>query len=216
MRCRVGRTFLLLISAAAVFLGVLFLFPTSKPKPTWTASDHTPIPADFLYAMFPLNNAVGLFDVPDGSPVDTLRRAVVNSQEEIEAGGWVKVRNPNKPGWVRLGDLGCLPPPEASADYFGAFVSEYRSGPGNEFRSATIDIRTDSAGVTTAKLHLRIDDDHVEEFVYQILSGAAKPLEMYRYFGPGVALKSVVPAILTGAVAAAIVMVGGFAVSRRR
>jgi hypothetical protein len=166
--------------------------------------------------MFPVNNAVEIRDLPDGAVIGTLRRAVVNSQEEIDAGGWARVHDASTSAWVRISDLSYLSPSDVDTDYFGAFVAAYQSRTPNSFRDATLDLRIDSSGVTTATLRLRPDDDHVEIYAYEVAGGRAHPTEMTRYFGPGQTMKSVGPVVIAASAAAAFFAIAAAATGRRR
>jgi len=197
----------------AAFRVTLLAIPESKLKPDWVASSGEPPPRDFLYAMFPVNSGVPLRDAPDGKPVSVLGRAVVNSQEEVDAGGWIGVLGGSDPAWVALSDLSCLPPADASTDYFGSFVSAYQSRDPSDYRNARLNFRRERSGTTTATLRIS-QDDHWQAYVYQVSSGPPKPLEMYRVFGPGEVFKNL-DRNLAATGAAAVFLIGVGALRRR-
>ncbi len=212
----VKRALFRLAAAFVVFVGVLFLFPAGKAKPTWTSSDDTRVPDDFLFAMFPISSTVDLFDTPDGAPVGTLGRAVVNSQSEIKSDGWIRVNNGGTPASVRLSDLSYLPPPDSIVDYFAAFDAAYRARALNQSASARLDRRTDSAGITTATLHLRPDDDHVEHYVYRVATDNVQPISMTRSFGPADAMRTLGSILVASLAAAGVFVIARFARRRLR
>lgn len=192
-----SSTGLLRLVAWAVFaivsisLSVLIVFaivPEREPVPAWEASSGSPTPRDFLYVMFPVDDSVPLCDSASGNPVGTLSRAVTNSREELDAGGWVSINEPNGPLWVELSKLEFSS--SKSAVYFAAFEANYASRSPVPFRHASLDFRHDSPGLTIATLELRPDDDHVERYVYDIGPSGVTPQAMYRIFGPGEALKN--------------------------
>jgi hypothetical protein len=178
------------LSSALIFWLVLAAIPAPQPAPRWTAASGDPVPDSFLYAMFPLNNAVPLCDAPDGKPVAKLTRAVANSQREIDAGGWVQVQDANVATWVALDNLVYSPAPGDTTDYFDAFVTAHRARAPGDFRSATLELHTEPNQVTIATLRLS-QDDHWQKYVYQVSPGPPKPLEMYSASGPGEALRAV-------------------------
>jgi hypothetical protein len=203
-------------SGVLTFIGVAALQLRSGAHPTWVARGGEPVPSDFCYAMFPAHNAVPKFDAPNGAPIGVVDRALVNSQAERDAGGFVRMNDPKGTAWVRMDDLGFVPPDASSLDYFAAFKAEYAASAPGEFRSATLKLDTERGGMTRATLRLRPDDDHVEIYVYDISNGRATAVQMTRYFGPAVALGSVVPAAVVGCAVAGIVSTIMLIVGRRR
>lgn len=197
---------LLLLAAAAIFIAVLSLIPTPKPTPAWTSSSGAPTPPDFLYAMFPTDSAVPLYDSPGDRPVATLNRAVVNSQREIDAGGWVQVLDPGGPYAAELSKLDYLPQPNASPGrLFAAFETSYRARNPADARSASLTLDRAASGVTTARLRLH-QNDHWQEYIYDATPGHATPREMYQVFGPGEAFRDIGRLILASAAAIAFVI----------
>lgn len=213
-----GWIVVVLIGAVVVFRVVFSVIPETKSKPTWVSSSGAPTPANFLYAMFPADSAVPLCDSPGGKPVAILARAVVNSQEEIDAGGWVQVQEPGGPYAVQLSRLDYVPPPSASADYFAAFVSAYKARDPGKYRDARFEIQSGSSGVATARLHLR-QGDHLQDYVYEVSPGRATPREMRVVFGPGEAVADIGRFILAvGAAIGFLILagVGSIVVAMRR
>jgi hypothetical protein len=207
-----------LIGAVVVFGVVFSIIPETKSKPTWVSSSGVPTPANFLYAMFPADSAVPLCDSPGGKPVAILARAVVNSQEEINAGGWVQVQEPGGPYAVQLSRLDYAPPLNASADYFAAFVSAYQARDPAGDRHARLEIQRDPSGVASARLHLR-QGDHLQDYVYEVSPGRATPREMRVVFGPGEAVADIGRFILAvGAAIGFLILagVGSIVVAMRR
>ncbi len=167
----------LLVGPVVVFVAAAFIGATvMKPGPAWTAASGGPVPARFEYAMFPVNATVARYNAPDGAPVGVLDRAVVNSQHEIDAGGWIRVLSPAGDTWVRLSDLAYLPPTGATVDYFAAFGAVYRAEMGDEYGRASLKLENTSPGTTTVTLHLG-QDDHAQTYVYDVSKGLAIPKE---------------------------------------
>lgn len=180
------RLCMYVLAPVGLFIAV-FEVSSVPVRPAWTAAGSTPTPGRFLYAMFPVAPDVPLRDAPAGKVVGTLTRAVVNSQEEITAGGWVAVRDAGSTSWVELSKLAYLPPPGASVDYFKAFEAAYVARDPGDYRSASLTL--EPGAKVTAKATLRLgQDDYWEKYVYEISSGSARPVEMYLVFGPGQAL----------------------------
>lgn len=180
---------LLLLGSVLVFAAILVLYPKHPPDPAWQASSGDPVPAEFLYAMFPANANVPIANTPGGTPTGVLTRALVNSQAEIDAGGWVQLQDAAASGWVPLSELRFEPPANSGVDYFAAFNAAYQARAPGDRRGASLNFGPDPSGVQMATLRLK-QENHWQEYVYLISAGKAKPLEMYRIFGPGEALRN--------------------------
>jgi hypothetical protein len=187
----------LAVCAAVVLLGPIVVFVAAASasmvfitsEPAWTAASGEPVPAKFEYAMFPINATVALHDAPDGTPVRVLDRAVVNSQREIDAGGWIRVLNPAGDTWVRLSELAYLPPAGATVDYFAAFAAVYPAQIADEFGNASLKLESASMGTTLITLRLG-QDDHAQSYVYEVSNGHASP-KRYTESGIGDGLRAV-------------------------
>ena len=138
--------------AALVWGGVFqltrFLLPSVKAQRTWSAADNTPIPGDFLFLMFPVDDSVPLYDSPGGKKVGVLKRALGNDYGELHDSQWIQVPadvKGEKSTYARLSDLrylssvvaGTAPPlpegvsPASRVNYVGAFAKVYMArGPG--------------------------------------------------------------------------------------
>lgn len=162
-----------------------------------------------MYAMFPFDNSVPLLDSPGGTQVATLTRAVVNSQVEIDAGGWVQVLETDGARVVELGRLDYVPPAGEIQEHFAAFAGLYAARDPNGFHTATIEVQNVGSAPTTVRLQLR-QDDHWQEYVYDAAPGRATPREMYRVFGPAAALRQFGRVCLALALAVTV-----FAIARR-
>lgn len=184
---RVGLVACLLLGALVVFRVVYAMVPPSKPVPSWVSTSGLPPPLDFLYVMFPSDDAVPLFSGPDGEQAGVLERAVTNTQQEISGGRWVAVQDPNGQHWVQLSRLEYLPPPGANRDYVAAFVAAYKARAPGEQRDAKVEFHPVGKGVTNVRLHLR-QEDHWQDYIYDVSSGRATPREMNLVFGPGEAI----------------------------
>ncbi|HYD00914.1 MAG TPA: hypothetical protein VEB22_06775 [Phycisphaerales bacterium] len=121
----------------------LRLLPGASLQRTWSAADGTPVPNDFLFLMFPVDDAVPLYDSPGGKRVGVLRRALGNDHQEITESQWIQVpadKRGDPPAFVRLSDLrylsanvlGTAPPLnevpiDQRVNYVGAFAKAYMS-----------------------------------------------------------------------------------------
>ena len=119
----------------------LHLLPGASLQRTWSAADGTPVPNDFLFLMFPVDDAVALYDSPGGKRVGILRRALGNDYQEITQSQWIQVPGDQRgdpPAFVRLSDLrylsanvlGTAPPLnevpiDQRVNYVGAFAKAY-------------------------------------------------------------------------------------------
>ncbi len=178
----------LLLLAVVLLVGPVVVFVASASvaiitsEPTWSASSGAAVPPDFAYAMFPVNAAVAWHSAPDGAAVGVLDRAVVNSQREIDAGGWIRVLNPAGDTWVRLNDLAYLPPTGAKVDYFAAFAAVYPAQMPDGYGRASLKLESASPGTTIVTLHLS-QDDYAQTHVYDVSNGIATPK---KYFESGI------------------------------
>lgn len=188
---RMKRALILVVPPLLAFFGVLAVVPPSRAKPDWTAAAGTPTPSSFCYAMFPARPDVPLYDTPNGVVVGTLSRAMVNSQEELDAGGQVELVDRTATSWVKVDDLRFEKPSDAMEVDFAAFDVEYRAKAPNGFRHASLAFTTQQLGSTRFTLRLT-DDDNYEVYVYDVIAGKPHAMEMYRVFGPGLALQDLV------------------------
>lgn len=177
----------------AVFLALVFVGPIVvffavasacmvflTPEPAWTAASGEPVPAKFLYAMFPVNATVAVHDAPDGTPMGVLDRAVVNSQREIDAGGWVRVLSPAGDTWVRLSELTYVQPAGTTVDYFAAFAAVYPAQMADGYGKASMTLEIANTGIETVTLHLSQDqEDDRQTYIYELSQAGVKPVEMY-------------------------------------
>jgi hypothetical protein len=199
---------LTLIGAVVVFSVVFSAIPDDNLKPSWTASSGAPTPPEFHYAMFPVNATVPLCDAPSGKPVGVLARALVNSQAEIDAGGWVRVLDPAGVTWAPMTELRYLPVSNASEDYFEPFRTAYQARDPSGFRSASLRLREDSSGVTIATLRLS-QDDYWQSYVYEVSEDRVRPLEMHLVSGVSQGLAAFGRSVFAlGAVVIYLVVVG--------
>jgi hypothetical protein len=194
----------ILIATIAVFRVTLLFIPPAAPTPSWSSASGDPVPPEFCYVMFPASTSVPMRDAPPSSPtskpIGTLQRAVVNSQEEIDAGGWVAVQSSSSVGWVQIDDLIYLPPAASTTDLFGGFVAAYRALDSDPFCDASFDLSQTPGGPTIANLRLR-DDDHWQEYRYEITPAGPRPIEMYKVFGPALAMEDLGRVVIAAAAA---------------
>lgn len=181
---------LVFAGAALGFVAALMVLPIGRQAPSWSSSDGSATPPDFLYAMFPVNHSVPLYDSPGGTRVAILSRAVVNSQAEIVSGGWVQVHDSGGLRFVELATLDYLPGQNADPDSFKAFASSYQARDAAEHRGATLEIQPTASGIATARLRIE-QENHWQEYVYDVVPGKATPRRMCTVFGPGAALQGV-------------------------
>jgi len=116
------------------------------------------------------------YDAPDGQQVEMLTRALVNSQKEVDAGGWVEARDPGKVTWVRLSELRFVPPPNAGV-YFDRFVAVYRERNPPYYQNATCSFEAAAPGETRATLRMQ-NDRRTTEYSYLISASGVRPLSM--------------------------------------
>jgi hypothetical protein len=147
--------------------------------------------------MFPVVSAVALCASPGGASVGSLKRALVNSHDEVRAGGWVAIGDGGSTAWAPLNRL-TFAPPTNYRDLFQGFILAYKARAPDEYRSASMRLRVVS-GVTTIRLRLWPDDDHWADFVYELTPDAPRPIEMYEVFGPAsIGLRQVLSALGAG------------------
>ena len=201
-----------------IFYLALSISPAMHPRPLWTASSGKTVPPAFLFVMYPAHDAVPLYDHPGANKVGTLTRAVANSRHELDTNGqgWIEVRIPGEGGsrWVQLADLRFEQPPNAKVDYFEAYAKANPSIYHNEFAAASLSKKSSGDGAQSFTFRRDPDDDHVEEYVYRVRAGIPEPLEMYTYFGPGLALSSL-PWFFGAMLAAALAAVAALLLARR-
>lgn len=177
-------------------------------RPNWTAASGEAVPENFQYVMFPTHEDVRRHDAPDGARIGTLDRAVVNSQAEIEAGGWVRVLGAESDSWVKLSELAYLPPSGANVDYFAAYAKVYREQIERGSGRATLEItgQAERNAIITLRLAQEQDDD-AQKYVYEVSQGRATPIKMYTIDGIaiGFAVAGVVMITMTAYGAAVIV-----------
>lgn len=147
--------------------------------------------------MFPKSADVQLHAAPNGVAVGKLARAVVNTWDEICSGGWTQVVNADGTYWVRLDDL-TYAFDETLAQ---ACIANYEARRKSDFGSMNIALGLLPSGTTEVRLRICPDDDHVNLYGYNIVSGTIVPLEMYSYFGPSESLAGLEP-LAIGAFAA--------------
>jgi hypothetical protein len=142
--------------------------------------------------MFPGAAGALLYDRPDGEPLQppqSLSRAVANTKEEIDAGGWFRVLHTDTHRWVRAADLAYLPG-DAEADALIARWRDLFTSPGFGFGDAAVRITPASrAGWKLVSVRLTIaasdpeDGEDWNEYVYET-DGASAVARSFRRYSP--------------------------------
>src|SRR5262245_1440149 len=110
--------FVLAMAVAVPVFALVFRSMDRPPAPMWERSSGQAVPADFKYLMFPLHPADSILRDDARGPSTALQRAVMNTEEEVRAGGRVHVNGPmGQDLSVELSDLRFLPPTDSSIDY---------------------------------------------------------------------------------------------------
>ncbi len=162
------------------FAVFIFTFWVSRAKHNyvfaWDSKSGDIVPRDFRYVMFPTSKGVGLSDAPNGQQIEVLARALVNNQEELDAGGWVEVRNPGRTVWVRMSELQFTPPVDANV-YFERFDAVYRDRNPPYYQKATCSFNPAPSGETRVTLRLR-NDRRTTEYSYMVSPTGVQPRTM--------------------------------------
>ena len=189
----------------------LLIIPESPLKPAWSADSGTKPPPEFLYLMYPATPSTPVFDHPDGHQCGTLTRALANSQNEINSGGWIAFRTPGDPQWVRLSDLRFQPPPASTFNYDLAYSDAQNGLNPSDAISASVVRTQESPTSSLVRFRRRLDDNHYGEYLYRITNSGVQPVEMRRVFGPGEALNDAPRLIIAALVATLSVFFAAFA-----
>ncbi len=219
-----------LVVATAAFAGVFNLttklLPGPKPQRIWSASDGSPVPIDFLFLMFPVDDNVPLYDAPGGKQVAVLQRALGNIYGEVRDAKWVQVP-PSEPGGkatsVRVSDLrylspavaGTMPPLKEGAprppNYVGNFAAAYRARKPEETRGATYaihttmpeNVRKEAAGRTGGRFAtLRLQEGgNRREFHAMVTADNAIPLAIDQLYEGSKFTASITRWLIAGSVA---------------
>ncbi len=187
--------------AVATFALILYLTP---PTPTWSASRSQPIPADFLYLMYPATDSTPLFDAPGGSETGILSRAVMNTHAELGQ-EWIEVNAPAGTLHVRRSDLRFTPATGDPAPWLAAYHAANTTSDRSSVSVTYSDTSHNGSTGTLAALRVRVGDNHRSKFVYRIIGDAATPLEMVRTNGIAAGLGTV-PRLMGAAFGAAAVL----------
>ncbi len=181
-------------------------FPDHPIKWDWEATSAAPVPANFMYIMFPASPNAAVYDRPNGKAVGILDRAMMNSEAE-RTDVWVRLVSvpPAADLWVRREDLTFDPPPSQVA-LVSAASANYKARKADIFAHLRF-TPTQSATSADMLLEVRPDDDHAEDYKYSVTNGIATPLKMRRYFGPAVALQSLEDLPVAGLIAAAVLVI---------
>lgn len=179
-RTRRWRCLAFAASAAMATFALILYF--TRPSPTWSASRSQPIPADFLYLMYPATDSTPLFKAPEGRETGILSRAVMNMHAELEQ-EWIEVNAPAGQLHVRRSDLRFTPPMGDPAPWLAAYNAANTNSDLSSVSVAYSDTSHNGSTETHAALRVRVGDNHRSKFVYRIIGDAATPLEMVRTNG---------------------------------
>jgi hypothetical protein len=197
-----------------------FLSKPIDPRWQWEAKFDPQVPSEMMYLMFPSSPATATYDKANGKTVGVLDRAMTNAHPEISQ-PWIKLNRETATEWMRREDLIFDPPLQQGAALVEAASKAFALRRKDEWASIRLATNTTASAVEYT-LTIRPDDDHVEDYVYSVSNGIAKPLKMRRYFGPGEALNSMDNLSLAALIAAGILalppLIWGISVwkSRRR
>lgn len=131
-----------------------------------------------------------IHDAPSGAAVGPLQRPLLNSHEEIHAESWIAVRDPSRTTWVARSDLAFTPAPDAPANFIDAVNAAHRARVQSDFLSVRFTLAPSGGSSPTTSAALRLSqDDHWQEYRYEIAGGVARPVSMVKAFGPAESLK---------------------------
>lgn len=199
------------------FWAICAVIPGPEPGERWKASAAEPRHPDFVYLMFPKDGAVPVYSTPEGPQVGVLSRAVANSQDEVDAGGWIAVREPTGDVWVRFADLRYVVPPARSMPLVDAYAKVWE----RKHRSGSVGIATHEAEnrVTSVTFRRGVDDGW-EEFQYDVAAdGSARPSRILHMSAAGAGVNGAVQFIgasVGATVLSAVVAAGVWAIRARR
>lgn len=201
IRRRALVRFLAFITLWALSTAVLFHFfsgpASSRGVIARAITSLADTPSDFRILMFPGAAGALLYDRPDGEPLQppqSLSRAVANTKEEIDAGGWFRVLHTDTHRWVRAADLAYLPG-DAEADALIARWRDLITSPGFGFGDAAVRITPASrAGWKVVSVRLTPvapdpeDGRDWTEYTYETDGEAAVGRSVRRYSAKGDAI----------------------------
>lgn len=175
-RCAV----VLAIAAAAFIAGVVVpkmgRRQARELDVVWSATKDATVPGDFAYVLFPSQPMTQLVDTNEGNSGLVLDRAVMCSEQELEAGESVGVWVENRELRVLKDALTFEPP----AHDFDHLVSNWKTAVAR-WRDATdwpeVDVTFEKVGTETYRVEAsRTSVDGVKEiFVYRVVRGVPSP-----------------------------------------
>ncbi len=171
-----------MIAACAAMTTFALILYATRASPTWSASRGQPIPADFLYLMYPATDSTPLFDAPEGRETGILSRAVMNTHTELGQ-EWIEVNTPAGQLHVRRSDLRFTPRMGDPGPWLAAYHAANTNSDLSSVSVTYSDTSHNGSTETLAALRVRVGDNHRSKFVYRIIGDAATPLEMVRTNG---------------------------------
>lgn len=195
-------TFILAVSAGIATSSIVDWMQPSATTVRWDVTAGTPIPPRFRIAMYPKNAEVTLHTAPDGPVSGTLNRAVLNSWEEVQVGGWICVGVQGGDAFVKAADLTFLPPADSSVDWIGNLQSAITRG---EMRGVqylySANVRESEGPAGSRRVTLRISwSNSADNFVADVTPTTVIPVQWtleqaFKEFARGM------PSLLLGAIA---------------
>jgi hypothetical protein len=206
MRLIWGLSRLVLALLVAVPIGVFaFRWADQPPAPVWERSWGEPVPEKFRYLMYPVHPDEQILRDDAKGLSTVLQRGVLNTEEEVRAGGRVHVNGPRGEDLsVSLSDLSFLPPAGSAIDYVRRWQDDLfqRSG---MIQAGRVDMKQ-GRGRATVDLRIREGMDDVR-FQYETDGATAVAVAMWREsVASGRELVAFVGAMLTGGIAFGVVL----------
>ena len=184
----------------------------------WDATAGTPPPPRFRIAMYPKNANVTLHASPDGPVVGTLNRALLNSWQEVQTGGWIAAGVKGGDAFVRASDLTFLPPSGTDIDWIGNLQDAITRGEmrGDQYLyNANVQEIAGPGGSRRVTLRMSWDDS-ADEFVADVTPTNAIPIQ-WKLEQAFKEFARAMPSILLGGLAFFVApVIGALAVNRYR
>ncbi len=140
-----------------------------------------PVPPEFSYVMFPAGPDVGICLTPDGSRIATLDRAMINTQEELDSGDWIALRNRDMDShWVKRAELAFDAPEPLRNRFVDDLLKQYDHGPGDSVVRPECEFDPQSNGEVKVTLRLERPQQEPLKCKYIATRQGARPVLMIR------------------------------------